>query len=233
MLPICPVVMYMSTAAGAEIDAANFDEAQGVMGGFGNLADSHFARLLGRSLVDQDLAIIPDELVGVALRLHQLGGTEVVGFQIDGGGFIAQVKADGGRIEHLEEGSREDVLSGVLLHVILAAVHVDEAAHAEGQRQGRVEMLDNVQNGAVGFVLEDLGNGEFRQRRGLAGFSRDELDPAGIEGLAAAGGIERGAIQQQGVTSVGEFADAGDGGGEVEEKRVLVVEALGHIRNLE
>ena len=74
---------------------------------------------------------------------------------------------------------------------------------------------------------------ELGQRDGLAGFSRDELDPAGIEGLTAAGGIERGAIQQQRVTSVGEFADAVDGGGEVEEKRVLVVEALGHIRKLE
>ncbi len=73
-----------------------------------------------------------------------------------------------------------------------------------------------------------------RDRRRLAPFSAaDELDPSGVKGLAAAGGIERGAVQHQRAPPIGEFAEPLDGGGEVEEKRVLVVEALGHIRQVE
>ncbi len=63
---------YMSTAAGAEVDAADFDQAQSVMRGFGNLADPDLARLLWRSLVHQNLSVFPDELVGVALGLLEL-----------------------------------------------------------------------------------------------------------------------------------------------------------------
>ncbi len=39
---------------------------------------------------------------------------------------------------------------------------------------------------------------------------RDELDPSGVEGLAAAGGIKRGAVQHQRAPSIGKFAQGLD-----------------------
>jgi hypothetical protein len=48
--------------------------------------------------------------------------------QIDRGVVVAHVKGDGRNVEEAHERGREDVLSGVLLHVVAAAGGVDLAA---------------------------------------------------------------------------------------------------------
>ena len=77
-----------------------------------------------------------------------------------------------------------------------------------------------MQNAAVGFVLDNLGDAEFwnRKRGWLLALRRNKLDPSGVEGLAAAGGIKCGALQHQRAPSVGEFPNRLDGGYEVELK---------------
>ena len=93
----------MGAAAGAHIHAANFDEAQGWAITFWKFADSDGARLLGRDLVHEHLAVLPHEAVGIALGLLQLGAAEAGDIEVDGADFLARVKAEGGRIEELRK----------------------------------------------------------------------------------------------------------------------------------
>src|SRR6266540_178980 len=131
------------------------------------------------------------------------------------------------------------MLSGVLLHVVLAALHIDKTAHAERQKKqaGKVfdpgRVFDDVKNVAAGLILDDLGDAELGncqwlgRDQWLLGFAGDEFNPSGVEGLTATGRIKRRAIQQQRVAAI-EFAYRLYRRGEVVEKRVLIVKALGH-----
>ena len=97
---------------------------------------------------------------------------------VDGGGFDAHVEAERGQRVQLLEDGREQVLAGVLLHVIEAARPVDAAGDLVGSVEGRVQdvrdailLLDH---------LDDAG---------------DTARVSEIERLAAGGGIERGAVE--------------------------------------
>ena len=57
-------------------------------------------------------------------------------FEIDGGALGAQVKADGLQPEELLEHGGEQVLAGVLLHVVEAARPIDGAVHRPAAPSG-------------------------------------------------------------------------------------------------
>src|SRR5665213_2814086 len=64
--------------------------------------------------------ILKDNLVGAALGLAKLLRFQRAG-DIDRACFRAQMKTDGGGVEHFNQYGRQQMLTGVLLHVIEAA----------------------------------------------------------------------------------------------------------------
>ena len=121
-----------------------------------------------------------DDLVGAALRLLGASrGSTRAAFEIDGGALRAQVEADGVEVEQLLEDRGQQVLAGVLLHVIEAAGPIDGALDRLA-RQGRGK--------AVGDAIVLVHHIDHR----------DAADGAGIEGLPAGGGVEGGAVEVDG-----------------------------------
>ncbi len=114
------------------------------------------------------------------------------------------------------------MLSGVLLHVVAAACGIDLAVDAgsglEGFSLRIVQRGFEVVHDSAVFRVGDFGDSEF----GVCVRS----DPSGVEYLAAAGGIEGGAVEnERRARGVEDFADFGV---EVVEERIVVVEACGH-----
>jgi hypothetical protein len=110
--------------------------------------------------------------------------------------------------EELLEDGREHVLSGVLLHVIEAPVPIDRARDFVGRRDRRREAMRDP---------SVVGIGDFEDR--------DAVDVAEVEGLAAGGRIEGGAVEVEG-QGVGRAV--GDAGGELTQVGVGVIEAVRH-----
>ena len=125
--------------------------------------------------------------------------------------------------QFLKEERGEQVLAGVLLHVVQASRPVD-AAFDRGA--GEQWLRGEVPELAL-LVLFDVGDGGLQTR--AAGGSGGE--GAGVVRLASAGGVEGAAIErdlpQRRAAGARALADVGDGGGEVGECGVGVVEALG------
>src|ERR1700729_2880188 len=108
----------------------------------------------------------------------------------------------------------------MLLHVVAAARGVNLAMDAGSglDVSGGFDVVDDFAVLAVGH----FGDPKFGIGIGS--------NPAGVEDLAAAGGIKRRAIKnQRGAWVVDHFAHFGV---EVVEKRVVVIEAVGHGRRL-
>src|SRR6185437_14071176 len=116
------------------------------------------------------------------------------------------------------------MLSGMLLHVVTSAFHIDEPTNCCAWREDLVYSMPDL---AV-FIFGDVFD------RGLdlhSGFRcRDER--AGIEWLSSTAWIERSAIQlyrPRGlIVRAREFPRIQHLCGEVVEKRIVVVEALSH-----
>ena len=137
------------------------------------------------------------------------------------------MEGDRARVELAEEDGGEKVLAGVLLLVVGTAGWIDGTGDlgAFGER-----FADGMPDFA-GLVFIDALDGDFE--RGAAGGGGDE--DAGVPGLAAAFGVEGGAVERdlpelrvvrRGVGVLFDEADVGDASGELEDGRV-VVEALG------
>ena len=124
------------------------------------------------------------------------------------------MEADGLRAEEFFEGGGEDVLPGVLLAMVAAAGGVDAAVDFGVRREFAFDQVEDL--GLVGGFL-DGGN------RKLAAVGQKD---AGVEDLSAGGGIESGAVEDDGAASV-VLADGDDGGIEFEQRGVVVVEAGG------
>jgi hypothetical protein len=126
------------------------------------------------------------------------------------------VEGDGGKVEEVDEGGGENVLGGVLLHVIAPAGGIDltvDAGSGLKVSQGSIEVMDD----AAVFGVGDFGDTKFV----VAG-----EEGAGIVDLASAGGIEGGPVENDGGTRG--FEDGVDFGVEVVEEGIVVVEAVGH-----
>ena len=80
--------------------------------------------------------------------------------EIDGGAVRAQVKAHRANAEDSVEGGRQDVLTGVLLHVIEAPVPIDAAvtpAIAASDRRATDALAQHVEDRAV-VLVDDVGD---------------------------------------------------------------------------
>jgi len=156
---------------------------------------------------DVERPVFIDEFVGSALDGGEDTGVDRDTFEIDGGAVGTQVEADGfERVELFEDG-REEVLAGVLLHVIEAARPIDRGIDLGDGRSGRRETVGD----AVVFIDHvdhwDAGEG------------------AGIERLAPGAGVKSGAVEVDG-EAVGGAVD--DASGEAVEVGIGVVKAFGH-----
>src|ERR1700693_1766771 len=114
------------------------------------------------------------------------------------------------------------MLGGVLLHVVTAAAGIDFTVYAGSGLnifQRSFEVMDDM---AV------LGVGNFRDAEfGAVIRSGDGgSNPAGVVDLAAAAGVEGGAVENQRWARV--FDHLAHFGVKVVEKRIVVVKAVGH-----
>ena len=103
--------------------------------------------------------------------------------EIDGGALGAQVEADGAQCEQFLENGGEQVLAGVLLHVVEAAGPIDGAFDRSFAERGRAARRAGARCARL----------RRRRRR-----TRSAADRAGVEGLAAGGGIKGGAVEIDG-----------------------------------
>ena len=105
--------------------------------------------------------------------------------------IVGHVERNRRNAEETNERGREHVLAGVLLHVIAAAGGVNLAVDAGSGLQGSLVEI------ALGFEVVDdaaiFGVGDFGDAE-LAGARRE---PSRIVNLASAGGIERGAVENE------------------------------------
>ena len=130
--------------------------------------------------------------------------------------IVGHVERNRGHIEQPHEGSGEDVLSGMLLHVVTATGGVDLAMDAASGLEVSERRFEVVNDSPV-FRVGHFGDAEF-----LATGN----NPTRVVDLAAAGGIEGRAIKDYGRTvSSGKLFDFGI---EVVKEGIVVVEAVGH-----
>ena len=195
----------MGAATGAAVEAGDGDDAEVAFAG-GRFAEAlHFGGVLE---LDGDRPVLEDDLVGAALGVEDRAWFDGQRLRDRWWSFGAEVKADGFQAEELLEDGGEQVLAGVLLHVVEAAGPVEGAVDGPVWSGSGEAVRDAV------VLVDDFDNG-------------DAGDGAGIEGLAAGGGVERGAVEVDGAAVVGAVEDTG---GEFAEVGVGVVEALGHGR---
>ncbi len=142
--------------------------------------------------------------------------------EIDGAALVAHVKRDGREVVELLEGGRQHVLAGVLLHVVATALDIDRAADRKTRLQLRGLSFHDVQHVASLLVLRDFHHAQ-RNRFGSVG----QIEPAGVEGLATAGGIKSRAVEHDGCAS-GRIRHGLHASVELVQEGVGVVEAIGH-----
>ena len=154
-----------------------------------------------------DGVVFPDVPVGAALDVLHLLPADV-GVVVDGHGIRAQVEAHVVAVEGTAQHTGDDVLAGVLLHMIEAARPVDMAADLRAHRQ-----LTVAQVGDDAVLLVYVQHPGIPQR-------------AVVGGLSAALGIEGGTVQHHRKAAL--HSPAGlHHGGEVLQKGVFVVELDG------
>jgi hypothetical protein len=86
--------------------------------------------------------VIGHNLVGQLLGRAYLFNGQVGAIQVNRHALPAQVEADRFRLGHADEGLGEDVLAGVLLHVVEAARPVN-LARRHARRDGRIEHVQH------------------------------------------------------------------------------------------
>jgi len=153
-----------------------------------------------------DWPVLEDDGIGAPFSFLYDSIIHHRGLQIDSGTLRAEVEADGMQSEVLREHRREQVLPGVLLHMIEAPVPIENAIDRPIRHRSRHPMRDT-------FALVDHLN------------NRDAPDRPGIERLPAGGGIKGRAIEVSGGAPAGCLEDAGS---KVAEVAIVVVEPFGH-----
>ena len=201
----------VSPATGRQIESLDVDQPERPAARR-LLAQGQPRRFLRVREADGHRPILPNDAVRFGLRGGDLRRRHLAR-EVDRRHFPAEVKADGADAEQLVEGGRENVLAGVLLHVVEPALPVDGAMHHLSGFGVQGSGFDHMRDRSVLFVddIDDAQRGE----------------AAGVEGLAAGGGIERGAVERDEQAVVAAI-DAHDRRVKLPEIRVVVVEAVGH-----
>jgi hypothetical protein len=198
-------------AAGAEVEALDLDDAQ-LARARRVLAEREARGLLGRQSVDADGAVLPDDFVGALDGALDALVRRVGQFDIYFRGVGRHAEAAGLRAEQLDESLRENVLPGVLLHVVEAARPIDAAAHLGPF--GRGVALYDVEH-ALRLSVDALDDAGAAER-------------AGVRRLPAAGRVEGRAVERDGRAAVVRARQGQDARVELGQVRVVVVEPFGH-----
>src|SRR5215472_18221124 len=163
---------HVRTTASAAIQVLNGNDANEAFP-LGRLAETQI--LGGIFEADRHWTVLEYNFIGPALGVPDLrrfkGATNV-----NGARFNTQMKAHRMRVEQIDEHGGQQMLSGVLLHMIEAALPMDNAADFDGFERRR----NLVRDPAV-FI-------DYLRYVNAAQLS-------GVEGLAARGGIEGSAIE--------------------------------------
>ena len=218
-------------AAAVALGAGDFDQADlggaaqvgAATGGAVEIGDVHYAKRpldLGRAAQRQrgqfggvheasrQGVIVGDDPVGQQLGGGQLVGGDVGAVEVNGAGLGAQVEADGFGGEGADAGLGEDVLAGVLLHVVEAAGPVQAPVDFTGGQFGGQQ----VERAFVGRL--DVQDG-------------DVVEVAEVAGLAAALRVEGGAVEDHGGLAI--YLQAlHNASTKLAQIRIIVVQKVGH-----
>jgi hypothetical protein len=113
------------TATGRHVEVCHVDQPQLTLA-LGFLAERHLGHFRGIREPDRDWTILPDHTVRFGFGGRHLRRRHFAG-EIDRRGGGSEVKAFGANAEEPIEGGRQDVLPGVLLHMIETARPIDAA----------------------------------------------------------------------------------------------------------
>ena len=157
---------------------------------------------------DAHRPVLGHDGIGTLLDLDELFGAERLRFEVERRAVLAEMHAHRGKPEKLGDHRREEMLPGVLLHVIEAAIPIDPSRDSGRAEWGAEEMDD-----ALAFVHHVQ--------------NRDVVDPTPVERLTTRSGIEGGAIE----VDAGSFTALIDHIRiELAKVGVGVVQSLGHER---
>jgi len=166
-----------------------------------------------------DETVLSDDVISQCLRRLHLLPSQILRVQIDGTGVGPHMKRNRRKVEKAHEGGREQVLPGVLLHVVAAPFDVNQTANVRAFRNWGCR-FEQVQDGVI-VSLYYFGDARLAIVRN---------NPARIESLPAGSRIKRRPIQNDRSPPVG-GANVENIGFEFRQKRIVIIKTLGH--NLE
>ena len=192
----------MGAAAGTYIFAAEFHDphrpGQLLLG-----AVFYIGKLFGRGVPGFHRDVPADDLIGSAFDLHQIfPGDRAI--QIDGHQMAAHVKAHIMIAKLLIDLSHDQMLAGVLLHVVKTPLPVDGAGHFRTYFQRGIAQVEDVL--PLLLYIQHIGASQDTQ----------------IALLTAAGGVEGSGIQRHCPAALYLFA-AGDHRGKIFQMRICII----------
>ena|GEM_PF-4965190 len=152
---------HVCPAAGLPVEPFHLDGAQDALALHG-LADARCGEFLRSAEAHRHRPVLENDLVGALLGLLQLPEINRRRRQVNRGDLASEVKGDCRMLEQLEKRRGKQVLPGVLLHVIEAALPVNGSVHRPG-----VELTIGDVDHCVAFTLEDVHDSSFAQRAGI------------------------------------------------------------------
>src|SRR6266853_5367882 len=177
-----PARADVRSATSRQIELVNLDQTQLVM-----LLRRQFtqAELLGfraRNIANRHRTVLKHNLICSLLGPGNLLRTYRRRRQINRAIVFAHVERDGRHLVALDKSCRENMLSGVLLHVVAAAFRINTAADPDARNRQLRWRFQVVKNPAI-FRIRN-----FRYPQALGPFERE---PPRVVNLPAAGWIER------------------------------------------
>src|SRR5579859_1852897 len=152
-------VPHVGAATGLQIRPFNFNGAENTYA-LHFLTDAEFGELLGGAVAHGNRAILGDDLVRRTFGAFQNFRRRLRAAQVDGANIGAQVERNGRASVTLLKHGREQVLTGVLLHVVEAASPID-AARDGAERKFAIDNVKDVF--AIVADLDDVGLAELAQ----------------------------------------------------------------------
>jgi peptide-methionine (R)-S-oxide reductase len=156
--------------------------------------------------LNSDWSILGDHLVGPQFHLRDFSSGQGTASEVDSPSLLPEVNAQRGSPQQLRNDGRQEVLTGMLLHVVEAPGPIDSAAHPLIKQRPAQQVSDTVP------LVDDIDDSEAAQ------FAR-------VEWLTSRSGVEGRLVQ---VDSSAVVASPDDRGFEVAEIRIGVIEPVGH-----
>src|SRR5437867_12542505 len=141
----------MSPAACGTVVAGNIDHAN-VAAPVCWFPQSRLGDVCLRNISNLDTSIFADDPVGQFFGCFGLFTRNRIHRQVDRARCCAEVKADGRPSENLRKGLRQNVLAGMLLHMIRTSSRIDSRVN----RRAGSSALDNMDDVPTGFIFQTL-----------------------------------------------------------------------------